>query len=556
VIEGEWKRSQRNGREVASLQSREFIERMGPVDSSMNGSSQGGRPGCMFFETFASMAREFASAASLDDILPHALCRLAALFPFSAQLSVDFDGCKYCSGPRVEINPIVVEPFTLSDNQEGRLTLTVSEIPDMGEDDLRELVRGAAGLLGALIEIHEKIVSLTQSEAKHRQLSANLAKEMWNRTEALAKETSYLEGMLRSCDDIIITTDLDARIVEFNHGAEQILGFSAEEMQGRPVDELWENAEERARILEQVTKFGAVRNYQTRLRTKSGGLREISLTLSLLKDEEGRTLGTVGVSKDVTREKEIIREIERLNQNYRETIHFINHESKNSLIVIGGFVRRLLETEQDPVRKEQLGIVYHHSKFLEAMSRDFLLMAELEHGEFKIRKELIKDFYTSVILPAMIGLKERYPDSFQSYDVSMGGVGEIELYGDRNLLEVVYRNLFGNALKYRYPDGKISYGVSVKPSEYVFNVWNEGPGVPHDQAERIFAKFYRAEDELTRQKRGTGLGLYNIRRIIEAHGGRIWCETTPGVSINFVFTLPRGELPIENATQGGSANAD
>jgi signal transduction histidine kinase len=198
-----------------------------------------------------------------------------------------------------------------------------------------------------------------------------------------------------------------------------------------------------------------------------------------------------------------------------------------------------LEAETDPARKEQLDIIYHHAKFLEAMSKDFLVLAELEHGEFRVRKELIKDLYIEVILPAMVGLKERYPDSFESYDVSMGGVGAIEVMGDRGLLEIVYRNLFGNALKYRYPHGKVSYGVVVQPHQYIFNVWNEGPGVAPDQRERIFDKFYRVDEENVRQKRGTGLGLYNIRRIIEAHGGRIWCESGHGSWVNFLFALPR-----------------
>ena len=109
--------------------------------------------------------------------------------------------------------------------------------------------------------------------------------------------------------------------------------------------------------------------------------------------------------------------------------------------------------------------------------------------------------------------------------------------GDPGLLEIVFRNLFGNALKYRKENGKIAYGVEECSDHYLFNVWNEGPAVALDKVELIFEKFYRADDETTRNKRGTGLGLYNIRRIIEAHGGKIWCESRPGQSINFLFTL-------------------
>ncbi len=318
-----------------------------------------------------------------------------------------------------------------------------------------------------------------------------------------------------------------------------MLGYTAEEMQGRDVSELWVDAAERQRIMDEVNATGSVSNFETQLRTKSGDILEISLTLSQLKDPKGRVLGTVGVSKDIGREKAIMRELSQLHQNLREAIHFINHEMKNSLIVMSGFLRRLLNSEENPARQEQLKIVYHHSQFLEAMSRDFLVMAEVEQGEFHVRKQLIENFYDEVILPAMVGLKERYPDSIQTYNVSMGGVGPIKLYGDPALLEIVYRNLFGNTLKYCFSHGKVAYGFVEKEDSFLFNVWNSGPGVDPADQEKIFDKFYRVQDETTREKRGTGLGLYNVRRIIEAHGGKIWCESQPGEWINFLFLLPK-----------------
>ena len=73
----------------------------------------------------------------------------------------------------------------------------------------------------------------------------------------------------------------------------------------------------------------------------------------------------------------------------------------------------------------------------------------------------------------------------------------------------------------------------------MFNVWNEGPGIEPEEREKVFEKFYRIPNEITRSKRGTGLGLYNIKRIIEAHGGSLWCESEVGRWTNFLFTLPK-----------------
>jgi len=403
----------------------------------------------------------------------------------------------------------------------------------------KHFLEEAAELIGSRLEISDLENKLRQSEERYKRQAGTLAREVQKRTAALAKETSYLEAILRYSEDMIMTTDLESRIVMFNPCAERALGYSAKEMRGKEVSDLWMDAAERQNILDEVTASGGVRNYETRLKTKTGEIIEISLTLSLLKDRQGKVLGTVGISKDIHREKAIRRELEQVNQNFREAIHFINHETKNSLIVMSGFLRRLLNTENDPRRKEHLQIVYHQSQFLEAMSRDYLVMAELEHGEFTIRKQLIKNFYEEVILPAITGLKERYPDSFESYDTSMGGVGAVKLKGDPALLEIVYRNLFGNALKYSYPGGKLAYGFVDQGDSFLFNVWNTGPGVGPHLVERIFDKFYRVHDDSTKSKRGTGLGLYNVRKIIEAHNGRIWCETKPGEWINFLFVLPK-----------------
>jgi PAS domain S-box-containing protein len=487
-----------------------------------------------------AIARELMDSRPLKDKLIHVVGHLGDPVdgPKPKNLWIEIDDRIYGSPPAHNPSNLFEVSIESEEVTRGRLCVAFS-----GDEDPRPealpLFKDVADLIGLQLGISDTVSDLTESSRRYKKLAGNLAKEMWNRTEALAKETGYLEGILRSSEDIIITTDLDSCIVEFNTGAEKILGYSAEDMYGRDITELWENAEERNQIMEKVHALGGVRNHQTRLKKKSGELIEISLTLSKLVDGEGRVLGTVGVSKDISREQAVKRELERLNQNYRETINFISHESKNSLLVIGGFVRRLMDEEDDSRKKSQLEIVYHHSKFLEAMSRDFLVMAELEQGGDQCRKEQIEDFFEEVIYPAMTGLKERYPDSFDSYDSTKSDFGAVRLMGNRDLLEIVYRNLIGNALKYRSPGGKIAFGVEEQPNGYRLNVWNEGPGIPKGEAERVFEKFYRIRDNSNRGKRGTGLGLYNIRWILQAHGGNIWCETEPGAWINFVFDIPK-----------------
>ncbi|MCX5872038.1 MAG: PAS domain-containing sensor histidine kinase [Deltaproteobacteria bacterium] len=451
---------------------------------------------------------------------------------------VEIDGKVFGEIPESIYGNLTVKDISVENLTRGRVCAKYGDDEKIFPED-EYFLQEVAELIGRKIEVHELDLMLRRSEERYRKLAANLSQEMWRRTEALASQSGYLEGILRSSADMIMTTDLDSKIVEFNPAAEKLLGYTAEEIQGHNINEVWLNASERDEILEEVKNSGGIKNHKTKLRTKDGDIIEIALTLSLLKDNEGRILGTVGISRDIAQDNAIRRELERLNKNYREAIHFINHENKNSLLVIGGFVRRLLDSETDPKRREQLEIVYHHSTFLEAMSRDFLTMADLEQGEFQIRKEEIGNFSEQIIFPAMVGLKERYPNSFDSYDESMGGVGSIPVYGDPRFLEIVYRNLFGNALKYGFPGPRIAYGVVDLGDKFLFNVWNAGPGIDPEEREKIFEKFYRIPNEMTHAKRGTGLGLYNIKRIIEAHGGNIWCESEVGRWVNFLFTLPK-----------------
>ena len=522
----------------------ETVQDMTEAGQSHSGSHSSPKAGPQNLQKLGGLllvSRDLMGKAQLKEKMVNVLNHIAASVgdPGRVRVWVELDDTLYGDRPTEPEGTGSIQEIKVEDQLRGKLFVSFVPLRELLAEE-EYFLEEVADLIGRQVEISDLEVMLRKSEEKSKRLAANLKKEMWTRTEALAKETGYLQAMLRCSDDMVITTDLDSRIVEFNPAAEKILGYSAEEMQGRKVTELWVEASEREEIMRQVALTGGIQNYETRLLKKSGEVCEISLTLSLLKDEQGSILGTVSVSKDIGRERAIRRQLEQLNQNFREAIHFISHETKNSLIVIAGFVRRLLDTEADPQRKEQLKIVYHHSAFLEAMSRDFLVLAELEQGGPQFRKELISNFYEEVILPAMMGLRERYPDSFDSYDSSMGGVGAIKLVGDKGLLEVVYRNLFGNALKYGYPGGKIAYGVVDTGDSYVFNVWNHGPGVAPDQVEKIFEKFYRVRDESTRDKRGTGLGLYNIRKIIETHGGQIWCETKPGEWINFLFRLPKG----------------
>ncbi len=164
------------------------------------------------------------------------------------------------------------------------------------------------GLVQMLLEksqqdkIDDLRTKLRRYERLHQENSGVLGDESRRGTAV----SGYLEGVLSCSEDMIITTDFESRIVKFSTGAERILGYTAEEIQGRVVSELWVEPAERQKILDHVKTSDGVRNYETRLKTKAGHIVEISLTLCLVKDQgQGKLLGTVEVSKDLGREKAV-----------------------------------------------------------------------------------------------------------------------------------------------------------------------------------------------------------------------------------------------------------
>jgi len=126
---------------------------------------------------------------------------------------------------------------------------------------------------------------------------------------------------------------------------------------------------------------------------------------------------------------------------------------------------------------------------------------------------------------------------------------------DPDLLQVVYENLLGNAAKYGRQGGQVRVGGAVGDRCCELWVWNQGQGVPPDRLDAIFEKFMRMPNAEEQQARGSGLGLFITKSIIERHGGHIRADSEPGQWINFVFTLPCPDALAEQRSEEAQAVA-
>jgi signal transduction histidine kinase len=110
--------------------------------------------------------------------------------------------------------------------------------------------------------------------------------------------------------------------------------------------------------------------------------------------------------------------------------------------------------------------------------------------------------------------------------------------GDEQRIAQVFTNLVGNALKFTEPNGAIDVSLARSNGELVCKIRDTGCGIPPDELDRVFDRFYQVEKVVTRKSGGTGLGLAIVKNIVEAHGGRVWISSEVGKGTEIAFSLP------------------
>jgi two-component system NtrC family sensor kinase len=229
--------------------------------------------------------------------------------------------------------------------------------------------------------------------------------------------------------------------------------------------------------------------------------------------------------------------LQRLNTSYLDMLGFVSHELKNTLGVIYTSARTLQTGLVGGLSETQARLVGNIARSIGAavdMTRSYLDLARIESGEWRptaVQIELIKD----VLAPVLEAFSQRIREKEMRLEKALPDA--LILNADPNLLQIVYRNLISNAVKYGRRQGRIQLSAGRRQTEYRFEVFNEGQGLTHDQIPRLFGKFVRFNHD-TDAVRSAGLGLFIIREIIHALGGRIWVESEPGCWINFIFSLP------------------
>ena len=369
---------------------------------------------------------------------------------------------------------------------------------------------GKAGdVLGVLVVCQD----VTREMAAAQEL-----RESGERTRASAKQHGELAAIIASSDDVILSKDLDGIITSWNDAATRVFGYAPEEMIGASILKLIPehlHSDEKT-ILEHIRAGRRIEHFETVRRAKDGRLIDVSLTISPIKDEEGRVIGASKILRDISGRKRIEKSLlqaEKIAATGRMAAT-IAHEVNNPLAAVMNLLYLL------------------RTKITDDEGRDFLATAEEELGRVSHIAKQTLGYYREHAAASLASVSDIAQHALTIYEPRCTAAGiEVRRSIDPSTKVVLRRgemmqvisNLIANSI-YAMPEGgTLSLSVSNASSAgegVVLTVEDDGMGIAPVDLPKVFDAFFT-----TRTTVGTGIGLFVAKQFVEGHGGRISIES-------------------------------
>ncbi|MDD5625856.1 MAG: ATP-binding protein [Patescibacteria group bacterium] len=393
-------------------------------------------------------------------------------------------------------------------------------------------------------EIEQLADSFNQMTLKLKAYYETLEQKVKERTEELRiakaeieQEKNRLETILISIGDGVFVIDSEKRLALINPAITRITGFLEKDCLGKPYDQVLkifkeEDKTENKNFISQALVGGKLTSLIDPSVLFASDGREIPIASSAapLKDENGQIIGGVVILRDITRE----REIDKLKSQF---ISLASHQLRTPATIIKWGAEILLQKlgeKLDDKEKEEVQRICRGSERMVELVNDLLNVSRLDTGRlvFKTEKKQLEelldpifDEYKLYLEKKNIKLKvEKPPILLPKVNI------------DSEKIRQVIIILLDNAIKYSPDNSEIKIKIEQKGEEILYQTSDQGVGIPKLQQEKIFSRFFRADN--VSQKPGTGLGLYLAKGLVEVSGGKIWFESEENKGTTFYFTLP------------------
>ena len=361
------------------------------------------------------------------------------------------------------------------------------------------------------------------------------------------KEKAYIENLVDNAGDAIISTDVEDRILTWNHGAEVIFGYSKEETVGQSLTILLPShrAGELEEIRDKVRITGVIRNLEVRRIRKDGIIIEASLAVSPIRDKDDNVIGFLHLARDVTEKKRYEQRLKELDKMKSAFVSNVSHELRTPLTAIKASADNMLDRLIGDLNAKQVGYltrIKSNSDRLARLINDLLDLSTIEAGKIDLRPANIP--LVTLVKEAAESLRPVAAEKLINLTVMSADPGVIA-WADRDKVIQVLMNLIGNALKFTPTRGEVTVAVAKNSAAWMqISVTDTGPGIPAEEVNKVFGRFYQIGQAGTQKTQGTGLGLAISKALVEMHGGKIWVESEAGKGSTFSFTLP-AEQPFQ-----------
>ena len=354
----------------------------------------------------------------------------------------------------------------------------------------------------------------------------------------IATEKSRMRVLINQLSGGVMATDAQKRVALANPAFLRMMSYRGEAV-GRPVTEIIRN-EELNEMIDRALSMpkDEFSELITELGIEAKGDNEkaiLSVRCVPFRDQLGRNLGTITVLSDITTQKEI----EQLKSDF---VSMVAHEIRSPMNSVLAQLKVVLDgLAGDVTRKQEeiLGRASNKIKNLVSLSSELLDLARIESDLITQEREQLN------LCELLANLVTFYQTLADAKNISLDLSQPCELppaIGNRHNMEEVFSNLISNAINYTPEAGKIIVSAVAEDAYICISVSDTGYGIPEDEIDHIFDKFYRVKNDQTRYITGTGLGLAIVKSIVEAHDGMVRVVSKPDHGSTFSIYIPVYEV--------------
>ncbi len=408
------------------------------------------------------------------------------------------------------------------------------------------LVEGIAKQAAIAIDNARLFEAAHQEQARAEESEARLRTNQ-ERLQTALIASQRLAAIVESSDDAIVSKDLNGVVSSWNSCAERTFGYSAKEMVGSSITKIIppELQEDERRILATIARGERIEHFETTRMKKSGELIDVSLTISPIKDEQGRVMGAAKIARDITQKKRTERALQMTEKlaSVGRLAATVAHELNNPLEAVTNFIFLAQTTDNLP-----------------DPAKEYLTLADRELERVSHIAQQTLGFYRDTSSRTLVDIRESLDDVLRVFESKLRYKSlKTEINVERGLkiealggeVRQVFSNLISNAIDASSSRGVIKVHVKTvvkRGSQYAQIAFaDHGCGIPDGLKTSIFNPFFTTKIDV-----GTGLGLWVSKSLVEKHGGRIAFRSTQGKGTVFTLQFPLRAAHHKKENQGAN----